>query len=263
MNCPKCKSGDVCHRKARTKRNLQQYKCRDCGKYYNEKSMTAYNYTQYPIDVIIMTVFFYYRYKLSLVDVTELMALRGVSVSHETVRQWGIRFGADIGVKFRIRRWNKVGNKWHMDITYLKVQGYNVYLYRAIDSNGNLIDVYLSDKRDKSSARRFFTQCAHTTHTIPKQITTDKEPGFKDAIHKSLGETVKHRDIKYMNNKIEQSHRGIKAWCRPMKGFKSMWSAMVSCHVFEEIQQFFKTKMPTSKRRSFVSSKFQEMLSLA
>jgi len=155
------------------------------------------------------------------------------------------------------------GKKWHMDITYLKVQGYDVYLYRAIDKKGNLIDVYLSEDRNKYAAYKFFKQCRKTTNIIPSQITTDKEPGFKDAIHRSLGADVIHRDNKYMNNRIEQSHRGIKSWVRPMKGFKSLWSAMITCHVFEEFRQFFRTVMPLSKRRGFIASQFQEMLLMA
>ena len=224
------------------------------------KTGSPYNFTHYPVDVIKMAVFLYYRYKLSFADVSELMAIRGIMVSHETIRQWVLRCGADIGIKFSKGRWGVGRKKWHMDITYLKVQGYDVYLYRAIDIEGNLIDVYLSEKRDKEAAYKFFLQCSKATNIIPSQITTDKEPGFKDAIAKALGPDVIHRDNKYLNNRIEQHHRGVKSWHRPMKGFKSMWSAMISCHTFGEFKQFFKAVMPLSKKRGFIASKCQEML---
>lgn len=88
MNCPSCKSSNILQRKAITKRGLIQYQCRHCGKYFNERTGSPYNFTHYPTDVILLVVFFYYRYKLSFVDVTEIMALRGIYLSHETVRLW-------------------------------------------------------------------------------------------------------------------------------------------------------------------------------
>jgi len=263
MDCPRCNSSNILERKATTKRGFKQYQCRECAKYFNEQTGTAYNFTHYPIDIIVMTVFFYYRYKLSLVHVTEMMAMRGLLLSHETVRDWAQRFGTELGLTFRAKRWNQVGRKWHMDITYLKVRGQDAYLYRAIDKEGNLVDVYLSETRNKSAALKFFKQCQQATGVVPTQITTDKEPGFSDAIHKAFGPTVKHHDCKYLNNRIEQNHRGIKSWYRPMKGFKSMWSAMIACHVFEEIRQFFRSKKPLLQHRGFIATKFQEMLAIA
>ena len=229
MNCPRCDSHNILQRKVKTKNGLTQYQCRPCHQYFNERTGADYNFTHYPNDIIYIVVFFYYRYKLSLVDVTEIMALRGIYISHETVRQWAQRFGTDIGVKFRARRWGQPGLKWHMDITYLKVKGYDMYLYRAIDKAGNLIDVYLSDTRNK----------------------------------KALGHAVKHRDNKYMNNRVEQHHRGIKSRYRPMKGFKDSWAAMISCYVFEEIQQFFRNKKPLSQHRRLIASRFQKMMVIA
>jgi len=263
MNCHNCKSRNILERKSKTRRGLTQHQCRHCGKYFNERTGTAYNYTHYPTDIVMIVVFFYYRYKLSLVDVTEIMALRGVSLSHETVRQWSQRFGTDIGIKFRALRWGQVGRKWHMDITYLKVKGHDMYLYRAIDKAGNLIDVYLSDVRNKKAAYRFFKQCAKTTGIIPEKITTDKESCFSNAIKSALGLSVIHRDIKYLNNCMEQDHRGVKSRYYPMKGFKNPWTAMIACHAFEEIRQFFRHILSLSKRRRIIASRFQEMLLIA
>ena len=98
-----------------------------------------------------------------------------------------------------------------------------MYLYRAIDKEDNLIDVYLSDTRDKKAAEAFFKSSALTTGTLPTQITTDKEPAFANAIKNALGNDIKHRDSKYMNNIIEQDHGGIKSRYRSMKDFKDSW----------------------------------------
>ena len=263
MNCPRCDSSNILQRKAKTKRSFNQYQCRHCVKYFNECTRSIYNFTHYPSEIIRLVIFFYYRYKLSLVDVTEIMALRGIIISHETVRQWAQRFGVDIGIKFRARRWENVGKKWHMDSTYLQIKGHWYYLYRAIDRSGDLIDVYLSDTRDKKAAKRFFSQCAKTSGIIPQQITTDKEPGFANAIKGAFAPAVIHRDSKYLNNRMEANHRGLKSWYYPMKGFKDAWCAMISCHVFEEIQQFFRHKLPLSQHRKFIASKFQDMLKIA
>ena len=139
-----------------------------------------------------------------------------------------------------------------------------MYLYRAIDKEGNLIDVYLSDTRDKKAAEAFFKSCALTTGTLPTQITTDKEPAFANAIKNALGDDIKHRHSKYMNNVIEQDHRGIKSRYRSMKGFKDSWCAMIFCTVFEEIRQFFRMKNKTqAQRRQCFAPQFQEFEKMA
>ena len=137
------------------------------------------------------------------------MALRGVFLSHETVRLWSQKVGADVALKCRSRRRGQCGKKWNMDITYLKIKGYDAYLYRAIDKQGNLIDVYLSDNRDKKAAEALFKSCEKITGVHPVQITTDKEPAFPGAIKNALGDDVKHRDSKYMNNTMEPNYHQL------------------------------------------------------
>jgi len=264
MDCQGCRSKKTFLLRQKTGLGYKQYRCHDCGKQFNERTGTPYNFLEYPTDVVMLAVFYYYHFKSSLIDVTEHMALRGIFLSHETVRFWSQKIGTDIGLKFRSRRRGKCGKKWHMDITYLKVKGYDMYLYRAIDKEGNLIDVYLSDKRDKKAAKQFFKNCFKTTDVMPSQITTDKEPAFPDAIKNALGEDVKHRDSKYMNNRLEQNHRGTKSRTDVMKGFKDSWCAMIFCHTFEEIRQFF--YMPnktTAQRRRLFAPKFQEFINTA
>ncbi|MDF1796689.1 MAG: IS6 family transposase [Coxiellaceae bacterium] len=145
------------------------------------------------------------------------------------------RFGTDLALRCRANR-GQISRKWHVDATYLTIKGHWYYLYRAIDKAGNLVDVYLSETRNKKAATRIFKQCLQTTGVTPSQITTDKEPGFSDAIKTAYGTSAIHRDVKYLNNCIEQNHRSIKSWCRPMKGFKSPWSAMILCHALVKIR---------------------------
>ncbi|MCX7120859.1 MAG: IS6 family transposase [Gammaproteobacteria bacterium] len=242
----------------------KQFRCCNCASQFNERTGTIYNFLEFPTDIVMLTVFYYYHFKNSLVDVTKHMALRGISLSHETVRLWSQKIGTDAALKFRSRRRGKCGKKWHMDITYLKIKGYDAYLYRAIDKTGNLIDIYLSDKRDKKAAEAFFRSCEKTTAVHPVQITTEKEPAFVDAIKNALGNDVKHRDSKYMNNRMEQNYRGTKSRTRLMKGFKESWCAMIFCHTFEEIRQFFymPNKTTAERRRLFVP-KFQQFNKIA
>ena len=166
----------------------------------------------------------------------------------------------------RLHRRGRSHRKWNMDITYLKVKGYDMYLYRAIDKDGNLVDVYLSDTRDKKAAEEFFKACEATTGIHrPTQITTDKEPAFPSAIKKAFGDDVTHRDSKYMNNVMEQSHRGIKSrYQTDERIFKTVGVPLIFCTVFEEIKQFFRMKNKTqSQRRHGFAPRFQEFEKMA
>lgn len=93
----------------------------------------------------MLAVYYYYRFKVSLDDVVELMLIRNIHLSHQTVHNWVQTFGVELGLNLRTRRYKQVSNKWHVDATYLRIEGRWCYLYRAIDKEGNLVDVYLSD----------------------------------------------------------------------------------------------------------------------
>ena len=136
-------------------------------------------------------------------------------------------------------------------------------MYRAIDKAGNLVDVYLSDVRDQHAAEKFFEQAQATTNVIPEQITTDKEPALYPAIENQFPAITKHRDSKYMNNRLEQNHRGIKSRYKVMKGFKNPFNAVIFCTAFEEIKQhYYKPQSDRAERRGIFVSKFQEMQKL-
>ena len=206
----------------------------------------------------MMALHYYFRLKVSLDDVVELMAMRGFHLSHQTVYNWVHRFGPELGLKLRKRRYKQVSDKWHVDCTYLRIEGRWCYFYRAIDKEGNPVDVYLSDTRDQAAAESFFKQAAKTSGIYPEQITTDKEPALYGAIENVFGDYTTHRDNRYMNNRLEQDHRGVKSRTGPMKGFKDSFCALRFCTVYEEIRQFFRMKNKTrSEKRRIFSSRFK------
>ena len=138
------------------------------------------------------------------------------------------------------------------------------YLYRAINKEGNLVDVYLSDVRDQAAAEAFFTQAAKTSGIYPEKMTTDKEAALYPAIENTFGDYTTHRDNKHMNNRLEQDHRGVKSRYHPMKGFKDIFCALIFCTAFEEIRQFFRMKHKTrAKKRGLFASRFQAFNQLA
>jgi putative transposase len=122
----------------------------------------------------------------------------------------------------------------------------------------------LSDVRDEAAAKVFFEQAKNTTGIIPEQMTTDKEPALYPAIKNIFGDNIKHRDSRYMNNRIEQDHRGIKSRLRIRKGFKNIFSALKFCTSYEEIRQFFRARNETrSERHGMIASKIQSFSKLA
>lgn len=146
MNCPHCLSAKTSEINAPTKLGYKQYRCHYCAKQYNERTGTNLNNIEYPTEVVMMVVHYYYRFKVSFDDVVELMAMRNISLSHQTVHNWVQTFGIELGLKLRKRRNGKCGKKWHADATYINIKGHWYYLYWAIDKEGNLVDIYLTTR---------------------------------------------------------------------------------------------------------------------
>ena len=240
MDCPGCQSENTRQCKTKTILGYLQFRCRDCQIQFNERSNSAFNFIQYPTEVVMLAVHYYYRFRNNLDDVVELMAMRGFHLCHQTVHNWVQTFGIELGIKLRERRQGQSGKKWHVDATYIRVEGRWCYFYRAIDKEGHLVDVYLSDIRDEAAARAFFEQAKNTTGITPEQVTTDKESALYPAIKNAFGDKTKHRDSRYMNNRIEQDHRAIKSRVRIMKGFKNIFSALNFCTIYEEVREFFR-----------------------
>ena len=181
---------------------------------------------RFPIEVILVCIRWYAAYPLSCRHLEEMMEERGVSVDHSTVSRWAIRFLPLLEKIFRKYK-RPVGGSWRMNETYIKVKGAWKYLYRAVDRDGKTIDFLLTAKRDKAAAKRFFDK-AMQANGVPEKVTMDKSGANKaaiDEINASREIPMVVRQVKYLNNIVEQDHRAVKRMTKPMLGFKSFQSA--------------------------------------
>jgi putative transposase len=200
MDCVYCGSSAVTGRREVTARGYLRFRCRDCGRQFNERSGGVLNRACLPSDIIAFVVFCRLRYRLTLRDLSEIMALRGIEISHEAIRDWETKLLPVMGDALRKRRHGTrrgAGTSWYVDETYLKVRGRWCYLYRAVDRDGNLIDAMLSDHRDMKAARAFFRSAKATMGLRPDRVTTDGHGSYPEAIRTVLGRTVRHRTSAY------------------------------------------------------------------
>jgi len=245
MDCVACGSAAVTERPERTARGYRRFRCRECGKQYNERSGGLLNHTQYPSDVIALVVLWRLRYRLTLRDLAEMFLVRGIIFSYEAVREWEAKLAPLLADALRRRRHGKGGARgrhWHVDETYLKVRGRWCYLYRAIDRDGNLVDTMLSEHRDMAAAQAFFRSAKAATGVTPERVTTDGHGSYPRAIRTVLGRRVEHRTSAYKNNGLEQDHRGVKGRTRCMRGFKSVTSAERFCRSYDELRDFLRLR---------------------
>jgi transposase, IS6 family len=180
---------------------------------------------RFPPDVIAVAVRWYLRYGLSYRDVEELLAERGIVVDHVTVYRWVQRFTLLFIDAARPCR-HSPGDRWFVDETYVKVGGRWCYLYRAVDQFGQVIDVYLSARRDARAARAFFDSAMAVTRTEPVEIVTDRAQAYVRVIEDRVPAAWHHIE-RYANNPIECDHGRLKARLRPMRGLKRQRSARV------------------------------------
>ena len=188
--------------------------------------MLATKGMRFPIDVILVCVRWYAAYPLSYRQLEEMMEERGVFVDHSSINRWAIRFLPLLEKVFRKHK-RPVGGSWRMDETYIKVKGVWKYLYRAVDKEGKTVDFLLTAKRDKAAALRFFDK-AMKANGVPEKVTMDKSGANKAAMDKinARGDTpVIVRQVKYLNNIVEQDHRAVKRVTKPMLNFKSFRAA--------------------------------------
>src|SRR5918911_4536113 len=163
MRCIGCGSAAVLERPERTAQGYRRFRCRACGKQFNERSGGALNRSQYPSDVIALVVLWRLRYQLSLRDLSEMFLLRGIVFSHEAVRDWEAKLTPALAEDLRRRRKGRIGRNWHVDETDIKVAGRWCYFYRAIDSSGALVDGLFREQRDMKAAQAFFRSAQAVT----------------------------------------------------------------------------------------------------
>lgn len=209
------------------------------------KKPSDFKWKHYNHEIIILTVRWYLRYSLSFRDLVEMMEERGISLSHTTVMRWVHEYGPKLDKRLR-RHLRLTNTSWRVDETYVKVKGKWMYLYRAVDSHGNTIDFYLSKTRDHKAAKQFFQKAMRSPHVSkPHMVTVDKNQAYPLAIEKlkeekKVPEGIEIRQIKYLNNIIEQDQRFIKKRIRPMMGLKSFRTAKAILTGIEAMQMIKK-----------------------
>jgi transposase-like protein len=187
---------------------------------------------RFPPDVIVVAVRWYLRFGLSYRDVEELLADRGVEVDHVTIYRWVQRFTPLLADAARPCR-HLVGDRWQVDETYVKVGGEWRYVYRAIDQFGQVVDVFVSPRRDAAAARQFIERAIGSTSAHPVEVVTDRAPVYPGVLDEVMP-AAWHRTDQYANNRVEADHGRVKARLRPMRGLKQDRSArvIVAGHAF-------------------------------
>jgi putative transposase len=249
MLCPHCCSARTTERSDRTAHGYRRFRCRGCGRGINERTGSELNRLQLPTDVVFLIVLWRLRMKLSLRDLAEILLLRGLAFSHEAIRDWEARLAPLLTDALRKRRKGKAGRSWYVDETYIKIAGQWQYLYRAIDRDGNLVDVYLSETRDQEAAEALFRSAVAVTGTTPDKVTTDQHASYPPAFDKVFCGDLEHRTSKYLNNYLEQDHRAVKGRYQPMRGFQTHTSAARFCQAHDEVRDFFR---PATRRKEHV-----------
>jgi putative transposase len=182
------------------------------------------------------------RYKLSLRDLSEMFEGEGVTFSHQTVHAWEANFAPLLEQAAKSERKGQASYSWYADETLIKIKKQGHYYYRAIDNQGALVATRLSQTRDLENSTAFLVQAVQTVGHLPHRVTTDGESSYPGAIEAALGKRVEHPTNKYLNNKLEQDHRGVKGRVKSMLGFKNPASASRFLGVFDEQRHYFRPR---------------------
>ena len=181
--------------------------------------MNTYKRHRFPPDIISCAVWLYYRFNLSHRDIEDLLAERGITVSREAIRLWCLKFGALYARRLK-RRHQGYSDTFFIDEVFVKINGKQHYLWRTVDQDGEVVDVYLQAKRDGSAAKRFFKRLLRSNGGEPRKIVTDKLRSYGVA-HRELMPEAIHDTSQYANNRAEQSHEWTRVRERGMRRFKS------------------------------------------
>src|ERR687894_2535236 len=213
MQCDRCGSEQFT-KAGRDRQAHQLYRCRACGRRLTARSASAFSGYRLPDDVIALAVRWYLRYRLPYADLAELFAERGVSVDPSTIFDWVQQFTPLYQEAARSRR-RRVGQCWSIDETYIRIAGRWCYAFRAIDEDGQFIDVYVSPTRDTAAATTFLTRAVERSEVTPSVATTDKAAIYPPALAAVVPE-IMHITGKLEQQRIERDHQHLKGRTRSM-----------------------------------------------
>ncbi|MDP6582939.1 MAG: IS6 family transposase, partial [Vicinamibacterales bacterium] len=166
--------------------------------------LLSYHGYRFPPEIISHAVWLYHRFSLSFRDAEDLLAQRGITVTYETIRQWCLTFGPAYARTLRRRR-GRLGDTWHLDEVFATIQGRREYLWRAVDQDGDILDILVQSRRDRRAAIRFFRKVLKGQGRLPRRLITDKLRSYS-AAHRIVMPSVVHSTDPYANNRAEGSH---------------------------------------------------------
>ena len=182
-------------------------------------STNPYAGHRYPAEIISHAVWLYFRFALSFRDIEELLAARGIVVTYEAVRQWCLKFGQKFAKEIRNRQ-PRPSDMWFLDEVFVTIGGRRHYLWRAVDQDGDVLDILVQKHRDKRAAKRFFRKLLKGLRYAPRRIVTDKLRSYGAARKEVLPDVI-HDGGKWQNNRAEVSHQPTRQRERQMRRFKS------------------------------------------
>src|SRR5712664_1968463 len=201
-------------------------------------SESLYHRHRFPSEIISHCVWLYFRFSLSFRDVEEILAMRGVILTYETVREWCLKFGQTYANRLRHKS-PRPGDRWHLDEVFLKINGRIHYLWRAVDQDGDVLDILVQRRRDKKAAKKFLRKLLKGLGYVPNVIITDKLRSYSAAKAEVLP-SVEHCKEKWQNNRAENSHQPTRLRERVMRRFKSAGHAQRFLSAFGIINSHFR-----------------------
>jgi transposase-like protein len=233
-----------------------------------QRNKNPFKGRQFTAEVILWAVRWYLQFPISYRDLEYMFADGGFKVDHTTLFRWIQAYAPELDKRVRphLRMTN---GSWRVDETYILVKGKWVYLYRAVDAAGQIIDFLLSPKRDAAAAKRFFRKALKQLHTVnPRTVTVDKNAAYPIAVKamkqsEELWRFAKLRQVKFLNNIVEQDHRRIKRLVRPGLGFKSFTSASQTIAGYETMAMIRKGQVVSAPakdmgaQRDFIATLFR------
>jgi putative transposase len=198
----------------------------------------SYHGYRFPSQIISHAVWLYYRFCLSVRAVKDLLAERGITVSYESIRQWCLQFGPEYARRLKRRR-GRLGDTGYLDEVFITIRGERYYLWRAVDQDGDVIDILVQRRRDRDAAKRFFRKLLKGQGAVPRKIVTDKLRSY-GAARRIVLPSVIHSTEQYENNRAEVSHQPTRQRERHMRRFKSASQAQRFLTIHGAVQNLFR-----------------------